>query len=175
MAKEDKVKSPKSKKTKESKTKETKTKDAEAEVVPYEVRMKAVTVISKPMADEKKTKKFYKLVKKAAKEKICRRGVKEVCKGIRQGRKGICIIAGDISPIDVISHMAFYCEEQGVNYIYVPSKVDLGAAAKTKRPTSCVLITPPRETKDKPWDPTTKEFFAELKEVCIQEMAQVPT
>ena len=31
--------------------------------------------------------------------------------------KGICIIAGDISPIDVISHMAYYCEEQGVNYM----------------------------------------------------------
>eukprot|EP00752_Nemacystus_decipiens_P012237 g10846.t1 len=171
MTKEDKGKSPKVKKTKESKAKEVE----EVEAVPYEVRMKAVTVISKPMADEKKTKKFYKLVKRAAKEKICRRGVKEVCKGIRQGRKGICIIAGDISPIDVISHMAFYCEEQGVNYIYVPSKVDLGAAAKTKRPTSCVMITPPRVTKEKKWDETTEQLFDDLKEVCIQEMAQVPT
>ncbi|CAM9376491.1 unnamed protein product [Pylaiella littoralis] len=171
MAKEDKEKSPKVKKTK---TKEPKDKEVEVEAVPYEVRMKAVTIISKPMADEKKTKNFYKLVKKAAKDKICRRGVKEVCKGIRQGRKGICIIAGDISPIDVISHMAYYCEEQGVNYIYVPSKVDLGAAAKTKRPTSCVLISPPRETKDFTWDPKTKALFADLKEVCIQEMSQVP-
>eukprot|EP00903_Cladosiphon_okamuranus_P013341 g12434.t1 len=171
MTKEDKGKSPKAKKTKDSKAKDAE----EVEAVPYEVRMKAVTAISKPMADEKKTKKFYKLVKKAAKDKICRRGVKEVCKGIRQGRKGICIIAGDISPIDVISHMAFYCEEQGVNYIYVPSKVDLGAAAKTKRPTSCVMITPPRETKEFQWDENTRQLFNDLKEVCIQEMAQVPT
>lgn len=51
MAKEDKAKSPKSKKTKE---KEVKAKEVEVEAVPYEVRMKAVTVISKPMADEKK-------------------------------------------------------------------------------------------------------------------------
>lgn len=58
---------------------------------------------------------------------------------------------------------------------YVPSKVDLGAAAKTKRPTSCVLVTPPKETKDKPWDPSTKTLYGELKEVCIQEMSQVPT
>lgn len=50
MTKEDKGKSPKAKKTKESKTKEVE----EVEAVPYEVRMKAVTVISKPMADEKK-------------------------------------------------------------------------------------------------------------------------
>lgn len=58
---------------------------------------------------------------------------------------------------------------------YVPSKIDLGAAAKTKRPTSCVLITPPKETKDKVWDPSTKTLFGELKEVCAQEMSQVPT
>lgn len=58
---------------------------------------------------------------------------------------------------------------------YVPSKADLGAAAKTKRPTSCVLISPPRETKEKVWDPSTKELFADMKEVCIQEMSQVPT
>lgn len=50
MTKEDKGKSPKAKKTKESKGKEVE----EVEAVPYEVRMKAVTVISKPMADEKK-------------------------------------------------------------------------------------------------------------------------
>lgn len=51
MAKEDKAKPPKAKKTK---TKEPKDKEVEVEAVPYEVRMKAVTVISKPMADEKK-------------------------------------------------------------------------------------------------------------------------
>lgn len=54
MGKEDKAKSPKVKKTKESKAKDSKTKEVEAEAVPYDVRMRAVTVISKPMADEKK-------------------------------------------------------------------------------------------------------------------------
>lgn len=58
---------------------------------------------------------------------------------------------------------------------YVPSKVDLGAAAKTKRPTSCVMITPPRETKEYKWDENTRQLFNDLKEVCIQEMRQVPT
>lgn len=50
MTKEDKAKSPKRQKT----SKEIKIKEVETETVPYEVRMKAVTVISKPMADEKK-------------------------------------------------------------------------------------------------------------------------
>lgn len=53
----------------------------------------------------------------------------------------LCIIAGDISPIDVISHIAVLCEDSDIPYIYTPSKAQLGAAAGTKRPTSVVLIT----------------------------------
>lgn len=41
----------------------------------------------------------------------------KVCKGIRQGKRGICVIAGDITPIDVISHLAYHCEEQGIHYM----------------------------------------------------------
>lgn len=54
----------------------------------------------------------------------------------------LCIIAGDISPIDVISHLPILCEEFGIPYVFVPSKAELGEAAVTKRPTSCVLIVP---------------------------------
>ena len=52
------------------------------------------------------------------------------------------MIAGDISPIDVISHLPIMCEDKNIPYFYVPSKHDLGAAAQTKRPTSCILINP---------------------------------
>jgi H/ACA ribonucleoprotein complex subunit 2 len=53
----------------------------------------------------------------------------------------IVIIAGDISPIDVISHIPVLCEDNNVPYVYVPSKEDLGSAGATKRPTSVVMIT----------------------------------
>lgn len=68
--------------------------------------------------------------------------MKEVVKAIRKGEKGFCIIAGDISPVDVVSHLPIMCEDRQIPYFYVPSKIDLGAAACTKRPTSCVLINP---------------------------------
>ena len=42
------------------------------------------------------------------------------------------------------------CEDRQIPYFYVPSKLDLGAAASTKRPTSCVLISP-------------KDSFSEMK------------
>ena len=106
----------------------------------YETRCKALSPISKPLASKKLTKKLHKLVKKAAAVKGIRRGVKEVVKALRKNEKGLCVIAGDISPIDVISHLPVYCEEKEVDYIYVPSKQDLGAAASTKRPTSIVMV-----------------------------------
>ena len=34
----------------------------------------------------------------------------------------ICIIAGDISPIDVVTHLPVLCEDHDIPYIYVPSK-----------------------------------------------------
>ncbi len=52
------------------------------------------------------------------------------------------MIAGDISPIDVITHVPMLCEEAGVQYVYVHSKEQLGAAGMTKRPTSVMLVLP---------------------------------
>ena len=60
----------------------------------------------------------------------------------------VCIIAADISPIDVLSHLPILCEEKGVSYIYVKSRAEVGEACKTKRPTSCVFIVAPAKKHD---------------------------
>lgn len=99
-----------------------------------------ISVIAKPLAGEKLLKRTLKLVTKAAKAKKIRRGVKEVQKALRKKQKGICVLAGNISPIDVICHLPIVCEQNDVPYIYVPSKAELGIAGSTKRPTSCVMI-----------------------------------
>ena len=104
-----------------------------------------VCPIATPMADGKLVDKLFKLVKKAAKGKCLKRGVKEVVKALRKKEKGICLIAGDVSPMDVITHIPALCEENDIAYIYVPSKHALGAASCTKRPTSCVLISPAKD------------------------------
>ncbi len=78
----------------------------------------------------------------ASKFKQVRRGVKEVVKQLKTAREGLCVIAGDISPIDVITHVPMLCEEAGVQYVYVHSKEQLGAAGMTKRPTSVMLVLP---------------------------------
>lgn len=45
------------------------------------------------------------------------------------GWHSICVLAGDISPIDVITHIPIVCEDNKVPYIYVPSKEVRAAAA----------------------------------------------
>jgi H/ACA ribonucleoprotein complex subunit 2 len=48
----------------------------------------------------------------------------------------------------VYSHLPVLLEEQDIPYLFVPSKQDLGAAASTKRPTSCVLVRTPKKEFD---------------------------
>jgi len=95
-----------------------------------------------------------------AKAKSIRRGTKEVSKSLRKGEKGFVIIAGDISPIDVISHFPVLCEEQKVPYVYVPARADLGAAIGSNTPCSVLLILKGEEYKDK-----YKECIKGIKEL----------
>jgi H/ACA ribonucleoprotein complex subunit 2 len=129
----------------------------------YEERVRHVNKIASPLADKKMTKKLHKLVKKASGAKHIRRGVKEVVKGLRKGDKGVAIIAGDIYPLDVISHIPILCEENDVPYMYVPSKIDLGASASTKRPTSVVLVRVPKSGFD------GMDLYEEVKKGMIEE------
>lgn len=116
-------------------------KDAE-EVDHYDARLPAALPFAHPLASKKLNKKVLKSVKRASKTKQARRGVKEVVKALRKGDKGVVVIASDIWPMDVISHLPVLCEDNKVPYVFVPSKEDLGHAGATKRPTSCVMVVP---------------------------------
>ncbi|XP_014788722.1 H/ACA ribonucleoprotein complex subunit 2-like protein [Octopus bimaculoides] len=107
-----------------------------------------VSPIAQPLASRKLTKRISKVVKKASKTKSLRKGVREVQKFIRRGEKGLVILAGDISPIDIYSHIPIMCEDKEISYCYVPSKDDLGAACGTIRPVSLVMINKNEEYED---------------------------
>jgi H/ACA ribonucleoprotein complex subunit 2 len=132
---------------------------------PEEVIPALVSPISSPMASKKLTKKLYNLVSEAAKAKALRRGIKEVVLALRKGDKGICVLAGDVFPVDVVAHLPLICEEAGVPYCFVPRKSELGLAALTKRPTSVILVS--SKTTD-------KEVTADL-EKCRTELATIQT
>ena len=104
----------------------------------------------------------------AAKSKTLRRGVKEVVKALRKSSPStsidpssppaIVVIAADISPMDVISHIPVLCEDVNVPYIFVASRAELGAAGSTKRPTSVVMVTEkPRAGGKKQLDAVAEE------------------
>ena len=93
----------------------------------------------------------------AAKNRCVKRGVKEVVKALRKSPVlppgsspwGVVVLAADISPMDVISHIPVLCEDHNIPYIYVTSRAELGAAGSTKRPTSVVLVCPEHGSKRK--------------------------
>jgi H/ACA ribonucleoprotein complex subunit 2 len=90
----------------------------------------------------------------AAAQRTLKRGVKEVVKALRKSPNtlppsagsdtlpiGVVILAADISPMDVISHIPVLCEDHNIPYIYVTSRAELGMAGQTKRPTSVVMVS----------------------------------
>ena len=118
----------------------------------------------------------------AAKNKALKRGVKEVVKSLRKSTTattsgggeapGIVVLAADISPMDVISHIPVLCEDHGVPYIFVPSRAELGAAGSTKRPTSVVMVSPEKGGKKKGETEKVKEEgeedFAEIYKELVK-------
>ena len=122
--------------------------------------------------------------------------MKEVAKAIRKGEKGyakshfwrflriarlptearnrLLVLAADITPIDIISHLPVLSEEAQIPYIFVPSKEELGHASSTKRPTSCVMICPDskRGNKSKAGD-DDKEDYRELYDECYKEVSKL--
>lgn len=117
----------------------------------------ALVPFANPLADDKVQKKVLKSVRKAAKNRCVKRGVKEVVKALRKSPVlppgsspwGVVVLAADISPMDVISHIPVLCEDHNIPYIYVTSRAELGAAGSTKRPTSVVLVCPEHGSKRK--------------------------
>lgn len=138
--------------------------DVEMDDFDSPVAQESLAPIAKPLAGKKLHKRILKLVKKATKEKLVKRGVKEVVKAIKKDGKGVVVLAGDISPIDVLSHMPVMCEESSIPYIFVRSKSDLGAAGATKRATCCVMVSALNKKN------CSDSELVELYEKCVKEV-----
>ncbi|KAL5400634.1 hypothetical protein PMIN06_012068 [Paraphaeosphaeria minitans] len=159
--------------------------EADGEVAPRDVPASALVPIAEPLLEEPKdVKKVLKTVKKSAKSKTLRRGVKEVVKFLRKSSSNappcsdisnpsaIVVIAADISPMDVISHIPVLCEDHNVPYLFVKSRAELGEASATKRPTSVVLVGRERVSKKKDisdddkaeWD----EAYGTLRDIVVK-------
>ncbi|CAD5208910.1 unnamed protein product [Bursaphelenchus xylophilus] len=120
--------------------------------------------ISQPMAGRKLAKKIYKLLKHVGKDKnTVSVGLAAVMKSLRKGEEGVVILAGNVWPIDMYSHIPGICEEKNIPYVYTPSREHLGLALGYNRPCIVVLI---KNTK------FSSEQFDELSEACKELDAQ---
>jgi len=76
----------------------------------YEDKFKYMNAMASPVAPKKLAKKLFKCVKQATKQKNhIRLGLRETQKYIRRGEKGLVVFAGNVSPIDIYSHMPVVC------------------------------------------------------------------
>ncbi|XP_034949953.1 H/ACA ribonucleoprotein complex subunit 2-like protein [Chelonus insularis] len=124
--------------------------------ISYEEKLQNCNSIAMPMAPKKLTKKIYKCIKKASKQKsYLRNGLKDVQKHLRKGETGIVIFAGDVYPIEIMCHLPIVCEDKEIPYCYVPSKQDIGTAMGVKRGSLMVLIKE---------HPDYKDLYDEIKE-----------
>jgi len=119
--------------------------------------------IADPIIDGKLLARALKLLKKAVQDKQCRRGVPECTKALRKGMKGICFIAADVYPIDIVAHLPILCEEKDVPYCYVKSRTELGAACQTRRSVSLVMVLAPKD--DSAFAKTYEQVIAGVKAV----------
>jgi len=126
--------------------------------------------IAHPLAQKKLLKKLHKTIKRASKARQVKRGVKEVAKAIRKGERGLLVLAADISPIDIISHLPVLSEEAQIPYVFIPSKEELGHASSTKRPTSCVMICPDSKRGNKSKAGEDEKDYKELYDDCYKEV-----
>ncbi|XP_046559462.1 H/ACA ribonucleoprotein complex subunit 2-like protein [Haliotis rubra] len=127
----------------------------------WDEKIRFLCPIAAPLASRKLTKRLYKTAKKAYKQpKHLVQGVREVQKAIRKGEKGLVVIAGNVSPVEVICHVPLMCEEASIPYCYVPSKEDLGSALNSHRQLCMVLIKPHEDYQD-----TYDECFGSVKDL----------
>lgn len=105
--------------------------------------------IAQPLADEKLAKRLFKLIKKSAlKKNKLQRGLKNVQTRIRKGGMGLCVLAGDVTPIDIYCHLPIVCEDKNIPYCFVPSKRDIAEAIGAKRPCIVALIDSDEDYKE---------------------------
>lgn len=88
-------------------------------------------------------------------------GLKDVQRRLRRGETGLVLFAGDVTPIDIMSHMPGVCETRNLPYCYVPSREDLGFAMGVKRSAIMVLIR-------------KHESYEDLYNECLSEIKAIP-
>ncbi len=69
-----------------------------------------------------------------------KKGVNETTKSIERKQAQLVVIAEDVTPEEVVVHLPVLCEQYGITYAYIPTKVDLGRSVGIEVGTSSVAV-----------------------------------
>lgn len=69
-----------------------------------------------------------------------KKGVNEATKSIERKAAQFVVIAGDVTPEEVVVHIPMLCKEHGIPYAFVPTKKELGGAVGIDVGTSAVAV-----------------------------------
>jgi large subunit ribosomal protein L7Ae len=105
-----------------------------------ELIKKTLKLIEMIAAIQKSKEEALKKEGKVLEEKMIRRGVNETTKAVDRGKAKLVVIAMDVEPEEVVMHLPPLCEEKGVPYTYVPSKLELGKASGLEVQASAIAI-----------------------------------
>lgn len=106
------------------------------------------------------TQALESVERSAATGKVAK-GTNEVTKQIERGAAKLVLMAEDVSPEEILAHIPLLCEEKGIPYGYVPTKLELGNAAGLSVATAAAAITDPGTSAELVEDVAKK--FAGLK------------
>ena len=69
-----------------------------------------------------------------------KKGVNETTKSIERKSAQLVVVAGDVSPEEVVVHIPVLCKQNGVPYAFVPTKKDLGKSIDVGVGTSSIAV-----------------------------------
>ncbi len=69
-----------------------------------------------------------------------KKGINEATKSIERKSAQFVVIAGDVSPEEIVIHLPMLCKEKGIPYAFLPTKKDLGGAVGIAVGTSAVAV-----------------------------------
>jgi large subunit ribosomal protein L7Ae len=90
---------------------------------------------------EKLQTKVLDILKKVVeKNGDLKKGMNETTKAIERGKAKLVVIAGDISPAEIVMHLPAISKEKKVPYVFIDKRTDLGKAVGLTIPCSSLAV-----------------------------------
>lgn len=117
--------------------------------------------------EETLAEQTYDAVEKAADTGKVVKGTNEVTKAIERNNADLVVIAGNVSPEEIVMHLPALAEERDISYTFVPDKEELGLAAGLEVQTAATAVVDAGSAEDDVEDISNKA--AELLEAEEEE------